>query len=86
MASIQHAVMINLTEQVKLKNRYNLCVRHLQVLFKRYGNHTHKSKTSKYYRPEFYANATLFANVLCCKHYISMYLDEHLTKLWISAK
>ena len=26
------------------------------------------------------------APVLCCKHYMSMYLDEYRTKLWLSAK
>ena len=28
--------------------------------------------------PEFYANASLSSQVLCGKHYISMYLDEYL--------
>ena len=44
------------------------------------------SKTMKYSTPEFYANSTLSSQDLCCKHYISMYLDEYLTKLWLSAQ
>ena len=62
-------------------NRYNLCVRHLQVLVKSYGQHTYLSKTMKYSRPEFYANATLLYPVLSFKHHILMYLDEYLIKL-----
>ena len=34
---------------------------------------------------EFYENTLLSSRVLCCKHYISMYLDEYLTELWLSA-
>ena len=40
----------------------------------------------KYSRPEFYANAKLSSQGLCCKHQTSMYLVEYLTKLWLSAK
>ena len=29
---------------------------------------------------------TLSSQIVCCKHYILMYLDEYLTKLWPSAK
>ena len=32
-------------------------------------------------KPEFYANLPLSSQVLCCKHYIFMYLDEYLAKL-----
>ena len=39
-----------------------------------------------YSRPIFYANATLSAQVLCCKHCISIHLDEYLTKPWLSVK
>ena len=35
---------------------------------------------NKYSRPKFYAHATLLSPGVCCKHYISMYLDEHLKK------
>ena len=41
---------------------------------------TNLPKTMTYSRPELYANATLSSQVLCCKHYISMYLDEYLKK------
>ena len=41
---------------------------------------TYLPKTMTYSRPELYANATLSSQVLCCKHYISMYLDEYLKK------
>ena len=61
-----------------------ICV--LQVIDKRYGQHTYLPKTMKYSRPKFYTNATLSTQVLCSKHYISMYCDEYLTKLWLSAK
>ena len=43
------------------------------------------TKTIKSSRNEFYADCSLSSEVLCCKHYISMYLDEYLTKLWLSA-
>ena len=39
----------------------------------------------KYSRPKFHANAKLSSQVVCCKHYISMYLDEYLAKRWLSA-
>ena len=32
----------------------------------------------KYSRTEFYANATLSSQVLCCKQYSSLCLDEYL--------
>ena len=47
---------------------------------------TYLPKTFKYSTTEFYAKATLSSQVLCCKHYISMYLDEYLAELWLSAK
>ena len=37
----------------------------------------------KSFRREFYANASLSSQVLCCKHYISMCLDEYRKKLWL---
>ena len=79
---------MNRSDRVNYKqNRYyNLCVRHLQVSVKSYGQHMYLLKTLKYSRPKFYANATLLSPVLCCKHYISMFLDEYLTKLWFPAK
>ena len=40
----------------------------------------------RYSRPQFNANTTLSPQILCFKHYISMYLDVYLTKPWLSAK
>ena len=53
--------------------RYNLWARHLQVIAKSCEQHTYLLKTMKYFRPEFCANTTLLSQVLCCKHFISMY-------------
>ena len=39
-----------------------------------------------YSRHEFYANTARMSPGFCCKHYILMYLDEFLTKHWLSAK
>ena len=58
---------------------YNMCVGHLQVKVKSYGQHSYLPKTLKYSRPQLYANATLASQVLCCKHYI--FIDEYLTNL-----
>ena len=69
------------TEQVKLKS---LC----KILT---GN-SHKTRTAylltctknEIFSTRIYANAPIsYQN---CKDYISMYLDEYLTKLWLSAK
>ena len=46
-----------------------------------YGQHTYLPPKMKYSRPEFYVNTTRSSQVLCSKHYISMYLDKNLTKL-----
>ena len=43
--------------------------------------HACLQKTIKSSRPKFFANAPLLSQVLCSKHYISIYLDEYLTKL-----
>ena len=40
----------------------------------------------KFSRPEFFANLTLSSQVLRCKHYMFMYLNEKLTKFWLAAK
>ena len=76
-------VMIHLSKQARLINfkqdRYNLCVRHLQIIVKNYGQLSF-NQTMKYRRAKFYANTSLSSLVLCCKHYISMYLDEYLIK------
>ena len=79
MACILYVVMIHLSEMLNWMT-YN------QVIVKSYGQHTYLSKTIRYSGPEFCLNATLLSLVLCCKHYITMYLDEYLTKLWFSMK
>ena len=43
--------------------------------------HTYLQETMKSSKSEFYANTSLSSQVICCKHYISMYLDEYLVKL-----
>ena len=52
----------------------------LQVIVKSYRQHTYLPKTLKHYRPEHHAKTTLSSQDLCCKHCISMYLDEYLIK------
>ena len=37
-------------------------------------------------QPEVYANASLLSQVLCPKHFISMYLDEYPVKIRLSVK
>ena len=63
--------MIHLSEHVKLQ----------QVIVKSYGQHTYLEEAMKSSQPEFYANASLSSQVLCSKHYISMYLGEYPVKL-----
>ena len=61
---------VNRSNKLNFKqNRYNPCVRHLQVIVKCYGQHAHLPKTKKYSRPKFYANATLSSQTLSYKHY-----------------
>ena len=45
----------------------------IRLLFSR---DTYLEKTIKSSQSEFYANASLSSQVLCCKHYISKYLGE----------
>ena len=52
-----------------------------QVIVKSYGQHTYLEEVVKSSQPEFYANATLSSQVLCPKHYVSMYLGEYTAKL-----
>ena len=52
-----------------------------QVIVKSYGQHTYLEEAMKSFQPEFYANASLSSQVLCTKHYISMFLGEHSAKL-----
>ena len=74
-------ILLNLKQ-----NRYNLCVRVLQVMVKKSRAVYLSTKTMQSFRPKFYANASLSSQVLYCKKYIYMYLDAYLTKLWLSAK
>ena len=64
--------MIHLSEYVKLAEL---------KLSKGNGQHTYLEEVMKSSQPEFYANATLSSQVLCPKHYISMYLGEYPAKL-----
>ena len=52
-----------------------------QLIVKSYGQHTYLEDAMKSSQPEFYANASLSSQVLCPKHYISMYLGEYPAKL-----
>ena len=53
----------------------NMCVE-IQVIVKVMDNILIYPKTMKYSRPDLCTKATHSCQVLCCKHYISMYLDE----------
>ena len=68
--------MIHLSEYIKLAE-----LETQQVIVKSYGQHTYLEEVKKSTQPEFYANATLLSQVLCPKHYISMYLSEYPAKL-----
>ena len=67
--------MIHLSENVKLAELDTQ-----QVIVKSYGQHTYLEET-KSFHPEFYANESLSSQVLCPKHYISMYLSLYPAKL-----
>ena len=56
------------------------CTHTQQLIVKSYGQHTY-IEAMKSSQPEFYANASLSSQVLCLKHYISMYLGEYPAKL-----
>ena len=68
--------MINFSEHVKLVE-----LETLQVKVKGYGQNAYLEEKMKYSQPGFYANASLFSTVSCCKHNIFMYLGEYLAKL-----
>ena len=68
--------MIHLSEHVKLAELDTQ-----QVIVKSYGQHTYLEEAMKTSQPEFYANASLLSQVLCRKHYISMYLGKYPAKL-----
>ena len=68
--------MIHLSEHVKLAEHDKQ-----QVNVKSCGQHTYLEEAMKYFYPEFYAKESLLSQVLCPKHYISMYLGENPAKL-----
>ena len=78
---IQYAGMIHLSECAKMAK-----LETQQVIVKSYGQHTYLEEVIKSSQPEFYANATLLSQVLCPKHYISMYFGEYPAKLRLSVK
>ena len=52
-----------------------------QIIVKSYGQHTYLEEAMKSSQHEFNANASLLSQVLCAKHYISMYLDGYPVEL-----
>ena len=68
--------MILLSEYVKVAE-----LETQQVIVKSYGQHTYLEEVMKSSQPEFYANPTLSSQVLCPRHYISMYFGENPPKL-----
>ena len=51
------------------------------VIVKSYRQHTYLEEAMKSSQPEFYANASLSSQVVCTKHYISMFLGVYPAKL-----
>ena len=68
--------MIHLNEQITLFEPETL-----QVIVKSHEQHTDFEEKMTTSQPEFYANASLFSQVLCPKHFIYMYLGEYQAKL-----
>ena len=68
--------MIHLSEYVKLAE-----LETQQVIVKSYRQHTYLKEVMKSSQPEFYGNTTLLFQVLCPKHYSSMYLGVYSVKL-----
>ena len=68
--------MIDLSDHVKLAELDTQ-----QITVKSYGQHTYLEEAMKSSQPEFNANASLPSQVLCPKHYVSMYLDGYPAKL-----
>ena len=60
--------MIHLSEHVNLDD---LDLQQESVIS--YGQHTYLEDATKSSQPEFYANAILLSQVVCPKHYMSMY-------------
>ena len=48
-----------------------------QVIVKSCGHYTYLEEAMKYFHLEFYANESLWSQVLCPKHYMSMYIGEY---------
>ena len=71
--------MIHLSEHVNLPELDTQ-----QVMVKSYGQHTYKEEAMKSSQLEFYANASVSSQVLCRKHYISMYLGGYPAKVRLS--
>ena len=67
--------MIHLSEQFDLS-----ALGIYQVIAKSYERHTYLEEKTKSSHPQFYANLSLSPQVLCPKHYISVYLGEYLVK------
>ena len=68
--------MLHLCEHVKLAELDTQ-----QVIVKSYGQHTYLEEAMKSSQAEYYANASLSLQLLCPKHYISMYLGAYPAKL-----
>ena len=90
MPFIQYVVMIYLSDQVRLIELETEQVKCLCKTFKGKSQVMDSililQKTMESSRPKLYSNASLSSQTLCCKHYISIYLDEYLTKLWPSTQ
>ena len=72
-------------EQIRLIELFNnkgiICVQDiLQVVVKSYGQHAYLQKMA------YSCKSNTLSQVLCCRYYISMYLNEYLTKPWFSSK
>ena len=74
--------MIHLSEHVKLAALIHI----EQLIVKSYGQHTYLEEAMTSSQTEFYTNASLSSQVLCPKHYISMYLGEYPAKRWFFVK
>ena len=68
--------MIHPSEHVKLAE-----LNTQQVIVKSCGQRTYLEEAVKSFHPEFHANESLSSQVLCPKHYISMYLGVYPAKL-----
>ena len=87
MACVQYVHMIHLNEHVRLIELETVLVCNIFT-----GNSQKRwtaylfIKNMKSSRHAFYANAPLLSQVLCCKHYFSMYLDKYLKEILLFFK